>query len=170
VIYISKLEHVKEIQFAAGRRHAFILAEIAFVVSLTSADSGVSQMAARGLRILAQMDRETEDIPNLAAGEEREERNSVFELLGDPHVMVVGEYFTSTTSNHTDNVLLGRVGHQKRIRRLVRPIARPTAVDIAIWEECFWRWRLVSEVLIESSPSYVEEANGRFPLSLSLEA
>jgi hypothetical protein len=62
----------------------------------------------------------------------------------------------------------GRVGHQKRIRRLVRSLAEPTANHIAIWEECFWRWRSVSEVLTESLPGF-EDSNNRLPIPLSLE-
>lgn len=45
---------------------------------------------------------------------------------------------------------IGRVGHQKRIRKLVRLICYPSAVHIVVWEECYWRWRRLSEIIFES--------------------
>jgi hypothetical protein len=82
---------VQEIQLSPVRPHAFALAEIAFVVSLTSADIEVSQSAAKGLRILAETDRHP-GAPVLSGSdlEDRLNRNSVYEQLGDPNVMIVG--------------------------------------------------------------------------------
>jgi len=140
-------------------------------VSLTSADSGVSQAAAKGLRILAETDRQP-GAP-VSSGEDREDRlnrNSVYEQLGDPNVMIVGMFRSlcqhSTYLTHPS----GRVGHQKRIRKLVRSIARPSATHVAIWQECFWRWRSLSEVLIEGLPDASGDSkNNRYPIPLSLE-
>jgi hypothetical protein len=91
IIHGFQLEHVKDIQRSSGRIHAFALAEIAFIISLTSADSGVSQAAAKGLRVLAQTDRRAMS-PSSPTGVlvDQETRNSIFEQLGDPNVMVVG--------------------------------------------------------------------------------
>ena len=87
------MSHVQEIQLAPARLHAFTLAEIAFVVSLTSADSGVSQSASKGLRILAETDRQPgAPLPSLADQDDRKNRNAVYEELGDPNVMIVGSY------------------------------------------------------------------------------
>jgi neurofibromin 1 len=89
----SQASHVQEIQLAPTRLHAFALAEIAFVVSLTSADSGVSQSASKGLRVLAETDRQP-GAPLLPSGDQddRKSRNVVYEQLGDPNVMIVGTY------------------------------------------------------------------------------
>jgi neurofibromin 1 len=89
----SQVSHVQEIQLAPTRRHAFALAEIAFVVSLTSADSGVSQSASKGLRILAETDRQQgAPLPALGDQDDRKSRNAVYEQLGDPNVMIVGTF------------------------------------------------------------------------------
>ena len=86
-----QIPHVQEIQLAPARLHAFALAEIAFVVSLTSADSGVSQLASKGLRILAETDRQPgAPLPSSGDQENRKNRNAVYEKLGDPNVMIVG--------------------------------------------------------------------------------
>jgi hypothetical protein len=90
VIHDCQLEHVKTVQLTSCRIHAFALAEIAFVVSLTSADSGVSQAAAKGLRILAQTDSLTREKVSPGSDNDRESRNSIYEQLGDPNVVVVG--------------------------------------------------------------------------------
>ena len=83
--------HAQEIQLAPTRLHAFALAEIAFMVSLTSADSGVSQSASKGLRILAETDRQPgAPLPPPGDQDDRKNRNAVYEQLGDPNVMIVG--------------------------------------------------------------------------------
>jgi neurofibromin 1 len=87
-----QIEHVKEIQLSSARIPAFALAEVAFLVSLTSADSGVSQSAAKGLRLLAQMERQPGAPVNPSGNEEdRSKRYPIYEQLGDPKVMIVGE-------------------------------------------------------------------------------
>jgi hypothetical protein len=82
---------VKEIQLDPKRVPAFALAEIAFLVALTSADSNVSQLAAKGLRLLAHSERQQgAPINNSVTDEDRSKRNPIYEQLGDPRVMVVG--------------------------------------------------------------------------------
>lgn len=71
---------------------AFALAEIAFLASLTSVNSEVSQLAAQGLRCIAQAERH----PNAPVNprlteEERSKRNPIYEQLGDPSVVIVGK-------------------------------------------------------------------------------
>ena len=60
--------------------------------------------------------------------EERAKRYPIYDQIGDPKVLV-----------------LGRVAHQKRMRKLVRLIASPNPVYIAVWEECFTRARLLGD-------------------------
>ncbi|KAF8872759.1 hypothetical protein BD779DRAFT_1679537 [Infundibulicybe gibba] len=132
----SDLEHVKEIQCDVGRLPAFALAEIAFIISLTSADNNVSKLAAQGLRLLSHAERQPGAPMNpTVSDEDRSKRNPIYEQLGDPKIMVVG-----------------RVGHQKRIRKLVRLMTYPSAAHIAVWEECYWRWRDLSESIFASFP------------------
>ncbi|TFK62722.1 hypothetical protein BDN72DRAFT_964371 [Pluteus cervinus] len=125
----SDNEHVKEIQYDAGRVPAFALTEIALLVSLTSADINVSQLAGKGLRLLSHAERQDDAPinPTVTDGD-RSKRNPVYEQMGDPRVAVVG-----------------RIGHQKRIRKLIRLISSPSAVHVAVWQECYWRWRSLSE-------------------------
>ena len=40
---------------------------------------------------------------------------------------------------------LGRVGHQKRIRKLVRLLSFSAGIHVVVWEECYWRWRTLNE-------------------------
>lgn len=79
-------------RLTADRIPAMALAELAFLVSLTSADNTVSIMAAKGLRAIAMVERGpgapyNHDLPE----DERIKRYPVYDQLGDPKVMAVGE-------------------------------------------------------------------------------
>ncbi|KAJ3504772.1 hypothetical protein NLJ89_g7765 [Agrocybe chaxingu] len=133
-VYVTKsdMQHVKEVQVDPRRIPAFALAEIAFLVALTSADNGISQLAAKGLRLLAYAERQQSAPVNVTiTDEERSKRNPVYEQLGDPRITVVG-----------------RLGHQKRIRKLVRMLSFSMGMHIVVWEECYWRWRALNESVI----------------------
>ncbi|KAG5648701.1 hypothetical protein DXG03_000048 [Asterophora parasitica] len=137
-LYVKKTDNsaIKSIQTDPARVSAFALAEIALLVALTSADSNVSQLAAKGLRFLANAERQPgAPVNQTVSDEDRSKRNPIYEQLGDPKVMVVG-----------------RVGHQKRIRKLVRLISYSSAVYIAVWQECYWRWRALTETIFDSAP------------------
>ncbi|KAJ7620066.1 hypothetical protein FB45DRAFT_146957 [Roridomyces roridus] len=117
-------EHVKAIQTDPDRVAAFVLVEIALLVTLTSEDSQISQLAARGLRYIAYL----ENLPGapaalIADDEQLSQRHIVYEQLGDPRVMIVG-----------------RVGYQKRMRKLLRILSFPSVIHVAVWQECYWRW------------------------------
>ncbi|OCH94514.1 hypothetical protein OBBRIDRAFT_722708 [Obba rivulosa] len=128
-------DHLQAIQLNSDRVPAFALAEIAFLVALTSADSTVSLTAAHCLRLIAQAERMPDaPISSTLSEEERVKRYPVYEQLGDPKVMVVG-----------------RVGHQKRIRKLMRLMTFPSPVHIAVWEECYWRWCSLNEMVMRLS-------------------
>jgi neurofibromin 1 len=85
--------HVKEIQVDPDRVPAFVMAEIAFTVTLTSSNNAISQMAAKGLRIIAALQRQP-DAPQIdfIKPEDYARRARVYEQLGDPKVTVVGVY------------------------------------------------------------------------------
>ena len=91
----------------------------------------VSLTAAHCLRLIAEVER----APNVPLNEkmseeDRAKRYPIYDQIGDPKVPVVG-----------------RVAHQKRIRKLVRLIASPNPVYIAVWEECFTRARLLGDTI-----------------------
>jgi hypothetical protein len=84
----------KEIQSAAARVPALALAEIAFLICLTSADIGVSQLAAQCLRLLAHAERQlgaSTAQPN-GNSEELYKRHPIYEQLGDPNVTIIGVF------------------------------------------------------------------------------
>ncbi|PFH50162.1 hypothetical protein AMATHDRAFT_80979 [Amanita thiersii Skay4041] len=135
----SPFPHVKEIQVDPGRLPAIVLAETALIISLTSVDNHVSQLAAKSLRLIAIIQRQ----PG-APKSDLEQRLHVYEKLGDPKIMVVG-----------------RLGHQKRIRRLIRSALFPPDVHGAIWQECFWRWRALTEQICDTLSEIQESMDGR---------
>ncbi|KAF8635007.1 hypothetical protein AX15_000591 [Amanita polypyramis BW_CC] len=135
--------HVKEIQNDPGRLPAFAMTEIALVISLTSAESSVSQLSARTLRLLATVERQP-GFPNSTSLADAQHRLAIYDRLGDPKIMVIG-----------------RVGHQKRIRKLVRSIAFLPDVHTAIWSECFRRWRGLTEFIYETMNDFSTSLDGR---------
>jgi len=98
-------QHVQNIQLDADRVPAFVLAEIALTVTLTSSNNTISQMAAKGLRHLAIMQRQP-DAPKIEfiSPEDYAKRARVFSQLGDPKVTVVGEFFTILQFSCADGV------------------------------------------------------------------
>ncbi|KAI0775878.1 hypothetical protein BD413DRAFT_470082 [Trametes elegans] len=114
------------------RTSSLALAEITFLVCLCSTDGVVSLTACNCLRLLTQTERHP-DAPPYAEGNEEEaiKRHPVYEQLGDPKVS-----------------LIGRVGHQKRIRKLMRLIGSPTAIHVAVWQELYFRWCALTELNI----------------------
>jgi len=94
LIYIYQGQHVQNLQLDVDRVPAFVLAEIAFTVTLTSSNNTISQMAAKGLRHLAMIQRQP-DAPKIGfiSPEDYAKRARVFSQLGDPKVTVVGEFF-----------------------------------------------------------------------------
>lgn len=79
------------------------MAEIAFLISLISADKGISHIAAEGLRYIAQAEGQPNAPVNSGiSDEERVKRHSVYEELGDPNVIVFGK----TSRNIAVSILL----------------------------------------------------------------
>jgi hypothetical protein len=108
-----------------------MILEIACLISLTSLNINVSLTAAHCLRFIGEVERFpgvplSENIPE----EERSKRYPIYDQIGDPKVPI-----------------LGRMSHQKRMRKLVRLIASPTPVYVAVWEECFTRARLLGDTI-----------------------
>lgn len=83
--------HIHRIQTSPERVPAFAMAEIAFLVSLTSSDKGVSQLAAQGLRSIARAEQSGGPTNAGISDEERSRRHPIYEEIGDPSVIVVSE-------------------------------------------------------------------------------
>jgi neurofibromin 1 len=140
-------------QLSKHRVPAFALLELASAVSLTSADTGVSNLAAQTLRLIAIAERQP-DVPINPAltEEERVSRHAVYEKIGAPRTVITGQHYClySTQRRDFDHLGLGRVAWQKRVRRLFRSLAIPHATYVAIWEECYFRWCALTELVINA--------------------
>ena len=131
------------------RATAFSLAEIAFLVCLSSADNLVSLTACNCLRLLAHVERQ----PNAAQQTEVNEedvlkRHPIYEQLGDPKVSMIGTCNGSEGFIHAHSRVIGRVGHQKRIRKLMRLMTVPSLIHVAVWQELYFRWCTLTEMTI----------------------
>ncbi|KAI6130277.1 hypothetical protein EDD16DRAFT_1541379 [Pisolithus croceorrhizus] len=123
----SENDRAAKVQFSTKRLPAFALTEIAFLVSLTSANSEVSQLAAQGLRSIAQAERHPKAPINTGlTEEERSKRNPIYEQLGDPGVVIVARQKAFALNRNS------------------------SPIYIAVWEECFWRWSALSELIISN--------------------
>ncbi|KAI5118442.1 hypothetical protein M0805_000576 [Coniferiporia weirii] len=124
--------------YSSGRLPAVVVAEAAFLVTLTSTDTIVSSLAAKGLREIAI----AECMPNprrlIEETDEEAKRYPLYEQLGDPSVVVVG-----------------RVAQQRRVRKLLRLLTRPSVQHAAVWYECYWRWAALKD-WITRPPSLLE--------------
>jgi neurofibromin 1 len=82
-------------QLSEDRVPAFALLELASAVSLTSADTGVSNLAAQTLRLIAIAERQP-DVPVNPAltEEERVSRHAVYEKIGAPKTLITGQYYS----------------------------------------------------------------------------
>ncbi|KAJ3719315.1 hypothetical protein C8R42DRAFT_777357 [Lentinula raphanica] len=121
-----------------------ILAEIALLVSLPSSDSIVSHTAAKGLRLIAHIESQTDAPSNPTITEEdKSKRYPVYDRMGDPKVLIVG-----------------RVAHQKRVRKLLRLMPYCSAVNVAVWQECYARFYNITEMVV-TAPDDATISSGR---------
>ncbi|KAI0265102.1 hypothetical protein BC834DRAFT_880157 [Gloeopeniophorella convolvens] len=121
-------------QLSDTRVPAFALLEIASAVSLTSADDNVSKFAAQTLRLIAIAERQP-DVPvnHALTEEERVSRHAVYDQIG--------------ASKHQTKMNLS---WQKHARDLFRSLAIPHATYVAIWEEYYFRWCALKELVINA--------------------
>jgi hypothetical protein len=156
----------KELHTSAACNSAFILAQIAFLISLTSADTVVSQAACHCLRSIALAERQQGVPANPSFSEdELSKRNPIYEQLGDPNVTIIGLCFYVCTMISGTIFCAGRVGYQKRIRKLIRFLAYPSPIHTAVWQECYWRWRGLYEFISQPHPSTLEESEKNYHTS-----
>lgn len=99
----NQLPRLKEVQLDANRIPAFALAEISFLVALTSVDNDVSHLAAKGLRLISHAERQPNAPVNTTITEEdRSTRNPIYEQLGDPRITVAGALCIPLAMNTAD--------------------------------------------------------------------
>ncbi|KAJ1309139.1 hypothetical protein OPQ81_004812 [Rhizoctonia solani] len=101
-----------------------IMVEVACLIALTSIHQDIVTHASRNLGLLVAIEKmELTPEPSGCSADLLLKRASMYEALGDTNVVVVG-----------------RIAHQKRIRRLLRTAAAPSTINLATWIECFTRW------------------------------
>jgi neurofibromin 1 len=77
------------------------MSEVSFLVALTSADNSISQLAAKGLRLLAHAERQPGAPVNQTVTEEdRSKKYPIYEQLGDPRINVYGTSNFISTNLH----------------------------------------------------------------------
>jgi hypothetical protein len=92
---------VKFLQSDPSRTPAFVVMEISFLVALTSSNNTISQLAAKGLRLIIHAENQPDAPPNpTITDEDRAQRNPIYEQLGDPRVTVIGRFKSFLTSSY----------------------------------------------------------------------
>ena len=51
------------------------------------------------------------------------------------------------------------MGHQKRIRKLIRMLSFSAGIHVIVWEECYWRWRSINESLYNMGSENIDGAD-----------
>ncbi|KAG8749958.1 Ras GTPase activating protein ira2, partial [Ceratobasidium sp. 428] len=101
-----------------------VMVEVACLIALTSVHQDIVTHASRNLGQLVAIERlELAPEPSGCSADLLLKRASVYDALGDPNVLIVG-----------------RIAHQKRIRKLLRTAAAPSTINLTTWIECFTRW------------------------------
>ena len=71
---------------------------------------------------------------------------------------LVGLHFLDLFITST-STWLGRVGHQKRIRKLIRMLSFSAGIHVVVWEECYWRWRSLNESIHNMGSGNIDGAD-----------
>ncbi|KAH7343309.1 hypothetical protein B0J17DRAFT_171910 [Rhizoctonia solani] len=101
-----------------------IMVEVACLIALTSIHQDIVTHASRSLGLLVAIEKmDLAPEPSGCSADLLLKRASVYEALGDTNMVVVG-----------------RIAHQKRIRKFLRTAAAPSTINMATWIECFVRW------------------------------
>ena len=84
---------------------------------------------------------------------------------------LVGLHFFKTSSGYIHLLtLLGRVGHQKRIRKLIRMLSFSAGIHVVVWEECYCRWQALNESMSREGSTSVDGADSGSSHSLTQQA
>jgi neurofibromin 1 len=85
--------------------------------------------------------------------EERVSRYPAFDQLGDPRIPVIGKSCRLIHFSHRSTRILGRVAFQKKYRRLLGHSANNGPMHLAVWQELYFRLRILGESIKEASES-----------------
>jgi neurofibromin 1 len=130
----------------SARLPAFTLAEISFLVVLTSSDNGISELAAQGLRLISHAERLPDAPVNPYINEEdKSKRNPIYEHLGDPTITVAGKLSRQACCSILIIHRIGRLHHQRRVRKLIRMLTFSSGIQVVVWQECYNRWRVLDD-------------------------
>ncbi|GJJ07052.1 hypothetical protein Clacol_001251 [Clathrus columnatus] len=130
---VASENHVKW-KYNDKRSTCLAVSDIALLTLLTSARIDICSLAARGLRLMAQLGQDpiipgpmyyTEDKPAHFM--------ALIESVGDPKSLV-----------------LGRVEFQKRARQIAGPLACPCISQLAAWRENYFRWTSLQPIIYSS--------------------
>jgi len=125
-----------------ARVPALALLEIAMAVSLSSADLQVSRLAAETLRYIAQSERAPHAPANeMLSANDRGKRGTVYEQIGKVRPT-------------------GRLAWQKAVRKQYARLASPHPYFVAVWEECYYRWCALTELVIRAPMDGLEIEDG----------
>ncbi len=121
-------------QLSKHRVPAFALLELASAVSLTSADTGVSNLAAQTLRLIAIAERQP-DVPINPAltEEERVSRHAVYEKIGAPRTIITGQCYLSFLSQTLGSLSFG---HRPSGMAEASPAIVPFLGDFSCYLRC----------------------------------
>ena len=141
-----------------SRLAAFTLAEVSFLVALTSSDNGISELAAQGLRLISHAERFPDAPVNpYISDDDKSKRNPIYEQLGDPNVTIAGKCRDKVTVSSLLIRHIGRLNHQRRVRKLIRMLTFSAGFQVVVWQECYNRWRVLDDkintlVAVSSTP------------------
>ena len=127
---------------------------VSLIATLPCGQMDISQMAATGLKAMASsgnIEHKSLNEPYISK-EEQQTLYSIFEQLVDSGVPIIGVPDQDSLAG------VGRAARQKRVRRLIRSCANPTAVHIAAWAECFRHWEALNRRLNKPKKGSVNEA------------
>ncbi|CAI2169037.1 10253_t:CDS:10, partial [Funneliformis geosporum] len=73
------------------------------------------------------------------------------ELPISPQITIVDNWNVYTELSTSPYIVPGRMSQQRRIRKLLRLMTRPTAGNFGAWEEAWNRWRDLTEIIAKPS-------------------
>ncbi|CAG8520644.1 15640_t:CDS:10, partial [Funneliformis caledonium] len=118
--------------------------EIALLVSLCSSEIEICSLSINCFSELCREARITTE--NFAIDEDEPQ-----ELPISPQITIVDNWNVYTELSVSPYIVPGRMSQQRRIRKLLRLMTRPTAGNFGAWEEAWNRWKDLTEIIAKPS-------------------
>lgn len=135
------------------RLQASVSLEIALLVSLCSANKDVCDEASRCIGLLCK-ESKLIDVGDDGASE--------ITTLSTTSNMKVYEEMSADDSRY-----IGRKAQQKRIRKYLRMLPQHTPANMAAWEECWKRWRYLTQLMCRFNEETSEECATESSITIS---